>query len=141
QLGVGTTLEAARHADQFGRGHFFSKRILSGARDLALNFHGRGIDFVEVSVNEDAVRGREKNIADFVARQSFLKIDAQDLELAILRFAKNLRIAQMSVRGGPAREIHSVAQTRGAVGEMISGISHLAVNRYQRRVFKVISPK
>src|SRR5919198_5102381 len=92
-------------------------------------------------MNEDAVFRLKHQVVLRVVRKCFLKIHAENLQLAIARATEYLRVVELSIRSGTTRQIDCNPQPCGAVGEMVSWITYLAADGYHRGILEVVAPK
>lgn len=92
---------------------------------------------LKIFVDKNPVQGFELNVFALVAAQGFAQINGKYVQCAVGSAAKQLHLRQQGVRRDSARKINRVTQTRAAIGQVISGMAHLAAHRNHRRLFKI----
>src|SRR6266481_6532623 len=108
QFGVSPALKTTSHTDQICSGHSFAQWVLSRPFDFSFDFHGWRIELGEVLVNKNTIFGLKQDIILVIACQSEAEIYADDLKLAVLRFAEDLGVAELRIRRGSARKVDNV---------------------------------
>src|SRR5712691_8415901 len=90
-------------------------------------------------MNEDAVLWLKQDVFCCAARQGLAQIDAEHLELAIVRAPKDLHVIQACFSGRAAGEVDCVAKISGSICNVVTRISHFSGYRDHRRIFEIES--